>query len=315
MKYLVTGISGFAGAYLADHLSACGDVIVGVDAYRPARTLPCAGFHQMSLMDHDGICRVVAQENPQRIVHLASASSVGTSWQQPTDCFVNNTNIFLNLVEAVRVSGLNCRILSVGSSEEYGPVTQEDVPLKESRPLNPMSPYAIARVAQEHISRVFAKGYGMDIVCTRSFNHIGPGQTDRFVVSSFVRQAVEIMRGKKMKIICGDLDVVRDFVDVRDVIKAYACIMDKGEAGEVYNVCSGRGVTLRHILELICSKAGIPADFQVDPALLRPIDNPVIIGDNEKLCSLGFSFSYGIDEAIDGMIAWWQRRLDEEQRT
>ncbi|MBF0331522.1 MAG: GDP-mannose 4,6-dehydratase [Candidatus Omnitrophica bacterium] len=312
MKYLVTGISGFVGAYLFDQLSSKGHDVVGVDAYPLSMPLALSRFYQMSLMDQSGIRGVIEQEKPQRIVHLASASSVGSSWQQPTDCFVNNTNIFLNLIEAVRLSGLKCRILSVGSSEEYGPVAASEMPLKEIRPANPMNPYAVARVAQENMSRVFAKGYGMDIVCTRSFNHIGPGQTDRFVVSSFVRQAVEVSRGQRPKIICGDLDVVRDFVDVRDVIAAYDCILDKGISGEIYNVCSGQGVTLRSILERICSKVGIPADFQVDPALIRPIDNPVIIGDNTKLCSLGFALAYeGLDAAIDGMVVWWQKKLDE----
>jgi GDP-4-dehydro-6-deoxy-D-mannose reductase len=312
MKYLVTGISGFVGSYLFDHLVAKGHDIVGVDAYPLHKPLALSNFYQMSLMDQSGIRRVIEQERPQRIVHLASASSVGASWQQPMDCFVNNTNIFLNLIEAVRLSGLKCRILSIGSSEEYGPVVASEMPLQETRAVNPMNPYAVARVAQEHLSRVFAKGYGMDIVCTRSFNHIGPGQTDRFVVSSFVRQAVEVARGQKPKIVCGDLDVVRDFVDVRDVIAAYECILEKGIPGEIYNVCSGRGVTLRSILESICAKAGIPADFQVDPALIRPIDNPVIIGDNAKLRSLGFSLSYeGLDAAIDGMIVWWQKKLSE----
>ncbi len=308
MRYLVTGAAGFVGAHLIGRLTAEGHEIAGVDAVLPPEKLPGAVFHQVSLMDRAAISGLIEGFRPERVVHLASASSVALSWQRPVDCFVNNTNIFLNVIEALRESGLKARVLSVGSSEEYGPVAAADIPLREGRPAYPMNPYAVARVAQEDLSRVFTRGYGMDIVCTRSFNHVGPGQSERFVVSSFVRQVVAIARGTPGKIVCGDLDVVRDFIDVRDVIAAYECILDKGASGEIYNVCSGRGVALREILGLVCRKAGVLPEIVVDPALIRPIDNPVIIGDNAKLRALGFAPAYGLERSLDDMIAWWRQR-------
>ena len=312
MKYLVTGISGFVGAHLTKRLVSQGHSIIGVDA-NASEGLAGIRFHQVSLMDSAALRELVGDVRPERIIHLASASSVAFSWENPVDCFVNNTNIFLNLVEAVRSCRVPCRILSVGSSEEYGPVSPQDVPLQESRLSNPMSPYAVARVAQEHLSKVYAKGYGLDIVCTRSFNHLGPGQTDRFVISSFVRQAVEVSRGRRPGITCGSLDIVRDFVDVRDVVSAYGIILDKGVSGEIYNVCSGRGTSLREILEMICRKVGIPPRFDQDPHLIRPIDNPVIIGSDVKLKGLGFKRAYDLDRSLDDLIAWWMTKIQEGQ--
>jgi GDP-4-dehydro-6-deoxy-D-mannose reductase len=309
MKYLITGISGFVGAHLTRHLVAEGHVVVGVDAHAPADLPSKVVFEKISLMDAQALKTLLNRTKPERIVHLAAASSVAASWEKPVDCFLNNTNIFLNLVEAVRLSDLHCRILSVGSSEEYGPVSPDQMPLAESRPTVPLNPYAVARVAQEHLSKVYAQGYGLDIVCTRSFNHLGPGQTDRFVISSFVRQAVEVKKGLRPGITCGNLDIVRDFVDVRDVVLAYEHILDKGVSGEIYNVASGKGVVLREVLERICAKVKIPAKFTEEKHLIRPIDNPVIVGDNAKLKALGFKFRYDIDHALDDLIVWWGKKI------
>lgn len=309
MKYLVTGVSGFVGRHLCDRLLAQGHSVYGVDMAAAPALPPEVKVEMMSLMDTGALGELVARLRPDRLVHLASASSVGLSWEKPVDCFVNNTNIFLNLVEAVRAEGVCCRILSVGSSEEYGPVDPSDVPLREDRPPNPMNPYAVARVAQEHLSRVYVHGYGLDIVCTRSFNHLGPGQTDRFVVSSFVRQAIEVSLGRRKELVCGNLDIVRDLVDVRDVVAAYDLILEKGVKGEIYNVCRGEAISLRDLLGRICALTGIPARWQVDPALVRPIDNPVIIGNPSRLNSLGFSLAYDLDQSLADLIAWWKARL------
>jgi GDP-4-dehydro-6-deoxy-D-mannose reductase len=311
MKYLITGISGFVGQHLTDHLLAQGHEVAGVDLH-PMVVVGEGGkkvsFYQASLMDLDALRGLLDVTAPQRIIHLASASSVALSWERPVECFSNNTNIFLNLIEAVRLSGVKCRILSVGSSEEYGPVTDRAVPLDESCPLNPMNPYAVARVAQEQLSRVFVSGYGLNIICTRSFNHVGPGQSDRFVVSSFVRQAFEVYRGQRESVLCGDLNIVRDFIDVRDVVRAYEHILDHGVSGDIYNVCSGRGSSLSDILQSICDKVHIGPQWKVLKDLIRPIDNPVIIGNGEKLRKSGFRVSYDLDRSLDDMVQWWRER-------
>lgn len=310
MKYLITGISGFVGYHLAKKLLAERADVMGIDAQPLVEELRSqVQFFSVSLMDTVALQDVLSQVKPECIIHLASASSVGFSWQKPTECFVNNTNIFLNLVESVRALDLRCRILSVGSSEEYGPVKASETPLVETHALNPMNPYAVARVAQEQLSRVFASGYGMDIVCTRSFNHLGSGQTDRFVISSFVKQAVELSLGKRDKITCGNLDIIRDFMDVRDVIEAYGLVLDKGKSGDVYNVCSGHGTSLKEILAIICELVGVPFSPSIDPNLIRPIDNPVIVGSSEKIKGLGFSCQYDLKASLSDMVAWWTKNI------
>lgn len=309
MRYLITGIGGFVGAHLTEKLLSDGHQVMGIDTQKAAISSG-VDFHQLSLMDRPALKELVMSYLPQRIVHLASASSVAFSWENPVECFVNNTNIFLNLIETVRECRVPCRILSVGSSEEYGPVGPGDIPLAESRPSNPMNPYAVARVAQEYLSKVYAKGYGLDIVCTRSFNHIGPGQTDRFVVSSFVRQGVEVALGKRTRIRCGSLDIIRDFTDVRDVVRAYEVILEKGASGEIYNVCSGKGVSLRDLLFSICRELGIPAVFDQDAKLIRPIDNPVIVGSNAKLSAIGYEPVYALERSVSDLIVWWKKCLE-----
>ena len=312
MKYFITGASGFVGSYLIADLSRKGHDIHGVDVAPPPKASAGASavrYHQMSLMDYKGLRSLLEDIKPDRVIHLASASSVSLSWTAPIECFVNNTNIFLNLVEAIRDSRLRCRVLSVGSSEEYGVIPEKGISVGEGHPLDPASPYAVARVAQEHFSRVYVQGYGLDIVCTRSFNHIGPGQADRFVVSSFVKQAVEIAQKKRKTISCGRIDIVRDFMDVRDVIRAYDIICEKGQRGDVYNVCNGAGYSLKEVLERVCRRLNIPVVTEPMDALMRPVENGSIIGDNRKLLGLGFKPEYDLSRSLDDMIKWWQQHL------
>ncbi len=192
--------------------------------------------------------------HPEYLLHLASYSSVGFSWKNPALSFRNNVDIFLNLLEIIRKLVPSCRILSVGSSEEYGNVTDEMIPLKEDYSLTPVSPYAVARVAQENLSKVYCTGFGLDIVMTRSFNHIGPGQRDIFVISSFAKQLVEHKKknNNNIELITGNIQIIRDFLDVRDVVAAYYKLLESGKRGEVYNVCSGIGISLKEIIDIMC---------------------------------------------------------------
>ncbi len=317
MKYLVTGISGFVGGHLVERLCRDPEVgeIVGIDGTKPdfpwldAPSRSKVRFVQASLLDVEALGTTIREVRPDRIVHLASLSSVAESWKHPVDSFVNNTNIFLNLVETVRLQGLAAKILSVGSSEEYGVVSADDMPLREDHPVNPMSPYAVARVSQEYLSGIYSKGYGIPIVCTRSFNHVGPRQSARFAVSSFVKQAVEAARGMRTAISCGNLSIVRDFIDVRDVVRCYCLLLDKGRGGEIYNVCSGRGHALREVLEAVCRKVGVDVPFASEEGLLRPIDNPVIVGSNEKISKLGMTLEYGLDRSLDDVIRYWSEKV------
>jgi GDP-4-dehydro-6-deoxy-D-mannose reductase len=209
----------------------------------------------------------------------------------------------LNLLEAVL-------ILSIGSSEEYGNVAQEDLPLKEDHLIMPVSPYAVARVSQELLSQIYTNGYGLDIVMTRSFNHIGPLQKDIFVIPSFVKQLLKIKNTRcNGDLISWDLAIVRDFTDVRDVVGAYYRLLTQGKKGDVYNICSGKGLSLRQVLEKLCNILDINVNVVVDRNLIRPSDNRIIIGSNEKIkMNHGWEPRYSLENSLNDMIKYWQRK-------
>ena len=304
IKVLITGANGFVARHLIAALKARGDEVVGVDM-GPVPAWDVARYYSCNLIGVDAIKIILSIERPDMIVHLAAVSSVAQSWKMPVDSFLNNTNIFLNVAEAVRALKLSTRILSVGSSEEYGNVPKEEMPISEEHSLSPASPYAVARVAQEQLSRLYAEGFGLDVVMTRSFNQIGPGQRPAFVVPSFVSQLVGGKReGRKtVTVKAGDLSIVRDFLDVRDAVAAYLLLMDKGETGKVYNVCSGIGRTLREVLETVARIVGVEVDVSVDPARIRPADNHMIIGSNEKMRQLGWTLKHTLEASIRDMVA------------
>ena len=303
-KVLITGANGFVARHLVAELKARGDEVIGVDV-GPAAAWQVDRYYGCNLIGVDAIKVILSIERPDVIVHLAAVSSVAQSWKVPVDSFLNNTNIFLNVAEAVRSLKLPARILSVGSSEEYGNVPKKEMPIREEHPLAPASPYAVARVAQEQLSRLYADGFGLDVVMTRSFNQIGPGQRPDFVVPSFVAQ---LMAGKRegrsvVDVKAGDLSIVRDFLDVRDAVSAYLLLMEKGESGKVYNICSGVGRTLREVLEAVARIVGIGINVSVDPARIRPADNHVIVGSNEKMIQLGWTLKHSLESSIRDMVA------------
>jgi len=289
-RYLITGFSGFVAKHFIDYLEKLKlkVEVYGIDLQRPSfdllkfKHVTCF-FEQVNLIERDQLKSVIERIRPNYLLHLASFSSVAYSWREPSESFRNNTNIFLNILEIINELEVNCRILSVGSSEEYGNIAEEDLPIKESHKLVPTSPYAVARVAQEMLSRVYVDGYGLDIVMTRSFNHMGPGQNQQFVISGFINKILEARKLNQNAIKVGDISIVRDFVDVRDVVRAYYLLFKNGKCGEVYNVCSGRSVMLSEVISIISEIMEVKINPQVDEALIRPIDNRVIKGSYQKL--------------------------------
>jgi GDP-4-dehydro-6-deoxy-D-mannose reductase len=288
-KYLITGFSGFVARHFLDFLekNERNISVVGVDISPPKfkfdhyNHITC-NFKIINLIDSEQVRDLIEVVRPDAIVHLASFSSVAYSWKEPSLSFKNNTNIFLNIIEQVSKLSRPCRILSVGSSEEYGHVLDKDLPISEDHPLMPSSPYAVARVAQELLSRVYVDSFKLDIILTRSFNHIGPGQDERFVVPSFIKKIKESKNTNK-SILTGDVSLVRDFVDVRDVVSAYYHLLQNGKSGEVYNICSGKGVSLLEIIQEISGILDIEVQHEVDPNLIRPSDTKKIIGSYEKI--------------------------------
>jgi GDP-4-dehydro-6-deoxy-D-mannose reductase len=318
-KILITGFSGFVSLHFLKYLESNNihtdilgiDIILPYFDFKALKNVNCR-FEKVDLLNKDMLEEMIYSFKPDYIIHLASYSSVSFSWKSPSLSFKNNMVIFLNLLEMVRDVCPSCRVLSVGSSEEYGNVDKKMIPLKEETPLSPVSPYAVARVSQEHLSKVYSKGFGLDIVMTRSFNHIGPGQKEIFVVSSFVKQMIEMKKGvrKDKKLITGDISIIRDFLDVRDVVDAYYRLLKNGMKGEVYNICSGTGVTLKEIIDIMCEKLDLKIVLEVDEKLIRPDDNKIIIGSNEKLkAATNWAQEITLNDSINDLLKYWDERL------
>ncbi|HUS31058.1 MAG TPA: GDP-mannose 4,6-dehydratase [Kofleriaceae bacterium] len=312
MRYLITGCFGFVGAHLVRHVRSVDAAaeIVALDR-RPAP----AGFPEVTrsycldLLDDAALSEVFAREQPDRLVHLASFSSVGFSWENPVESFKNNTNIFLAVLEQVRRCSRHTRVLSVGSSEEYGRVVVDELPLRETSPLRPLSPYAVARVAQEHLGDVYVRGFGLDIVSTRSFNHVGPGQSPQFVVSALAKQFAELAKGARTQLAVGTTSVVRDFLDVRDVVAAYCALLDRGTRGEVYNICSGRGTSIANVIDMLASIAEVTPTIVVDQALLRPVENEIVVGSHDKItAAIGWRPTHTLESSLRDVYADWIAR-------
>ena len=223
-KILITGAAGFVAGYFTEYLEENNLEydILGLDILEEHRcSYTQYKYKKINLRDKDLIKEVIENFTPDYILHLASVSSVSQSWKYPVESFVNNTNIFLNIIESIRELNLPTRVLSVGSSEEYGNYPADKMPLKEDYELKPCNPYSAARVSQEMLSKLYADNYGLNIIMTRSFNHIGPSQSDKFVIPSFVKQLLNAKNTGNMRIDVGNIEIVRDFLDVRDVVDAY----------------------------------------------------------------------------------------------
>lgn len=307
-RYIITGVKGFVGKYFVDCLRAhekdC--EILGVDIVSGIGDEDYQ-YQQLNLTDKEQVYKLISDFSPDYIVHLAAVSSVAQSWQDPAGCFLNNMSVFFNLADAVRLNKLNCRILSVGSSEEYG---YYDEPMREEFLLHPKSPYSVARVSQEYISKLYVDRFDLDIVMTRSFNHIGPRQSDKFVIPSFVRQLVQISKGGENKMSVGNIEVIRDFLDVRDVVEAYYRIVRFGKKREVYNVCSGQGTKLADIIEKVSQKLGISPQIYVDASRIRANEIMSVIGSNQKLKNeLGWQQQYSLEDTLADMIAYWSEQI------
>jgi GDP-4-dehydro-6-deoxy-D-mannose reductase len=318
-KYLITGFSGFVSFHFLNYLENLhtDNSVLGVDINEPAfnineyKHVKCT-FDKINLLNKEQVDKTIYDYQPDYILHLASYSSVAYSWINPVESFVNNTNIFLNLVEQVRILGLKCRILSVGSSEEYGKVAPGHLPLHEDLFVNPLSPYAVARVSQEMLSKIYCNSLGADIIITRSFNHIGPHQSEVFVISSLAKKLVTIKHSSSndRQITVGNINIVRDFVDVRDVVKAYDLLLHKGTKGGVYNICSGVGISIKQVLEQMMAILNFKVEPVIDETLVRPADNEIIIGSYDKIKKeTGWEPKIKFKDSLIDVINYWISKI------
>ena len=265
MTAFVTGGAGFAGRHLL--------ALLGPDAVAPPR-------EELDLLDPEAVRAALAAAEPELVVHLAALASVGRSWHDPRAAVTENIEMSLNLLEAVRLEAPAATVVLAGSGEVYGP--PERLPLDESAPLRPQSPYAVAKAACELLGGQYADAHGLRVVRTRAFNHAGPGQTDDYLVGTLTRQVAEAEAAGADEVVLrtGNPDSARDFTDVRDVVRAYVAAAEL-EPG-VYNVCSGRSLSVRELVELVRAEARLPVRHEVHPARVRPHDVPVIVGSAER---------------------------------
>ena len=318
MRVLITGITGFAGSHLADYiLSEHKDVeIYGVIRWRSRRDnihhiLDRIHLYEADLKDIVSLEKALAQIKPDRIFHLAAQSFVPTSWKCPSETFSINAIGEINLFEAVLGLGINPRIQIAGSSEEYGLVHPNEVPMTEENQLRPLSPYAVSKVAQDLLAYQYFKSYGLDTVRTRGFNHTGPRRGDVFICSNFAKQIALIEKKRQEPVIfVGNLEAQRDFTDVRDIVRAYWLSLDKGEKGEVYNIGTGKAYQIKKILDMLLSLAGDDVEVKVDPDRLRPSDVPILLSDSTKFRKItGWEPNIPFTQSLSDLLDFWRERV------
>jgi GDP-4-dehydro-6-deoxy-D-mannose reductase len=282
MRALVTGASGFVGRYLVARLAAD-----EVDVFAAGGPHDSETFFPIDLSDIDTLHAAFDLAQPDTVFHLAAQAFVPRAIEAPAETYETNVIGTANLLAALRAwrdrSKRDVRLVFVSSAEVYGAQPEERMPIDESLAPNPSNPYAASKAAAEAIVLGEVRSYGVDAIITRAFNHIGPGQNERFAVPAFAAQLVKIARGGEPVLLVGNLEPRRDFLDVRDVVDAYAALARSGRGGDIYNVCSGSAISIREILGELIRIANVPVEVREDPARMRPVDVPVLYGSSEKL--------------------------------
>jgi GDP-4-dehydro-6-deoxy-D-mannose reductase len=312
---LVTGAAGFAGSHLLDLLETGPATVVAWR--RPGEPLPAnrsgdeLPWMSVDLLDRQAVCAAVERTRPAAIYHCAGAAGVGQSWERTGETLAVNVLGTFYLIEAVRRAGLASRVLIPGSALVY---RQSDRALGEADAIGPTNPYGFSKLAQEMLGARSLTEAKLPIFLTRSFNHIGPRQAPSFFASSFARQiaTIEAGRGEPVMVV-GNLRARRDLCDVRDTVRAYRAIIERGRPGLVYNVCSGRAHTIGEILERLLARARVPIRVRVDPALQRPNDTPLVLGDNTRIREeLGWTPTIPIDRTLEDLLDFWRASVASE---
>ena len=303
-KVLIFGVGGFVGNYLAAEFKNHGYDVYGSDRVGIQDSPDMDGTYVCDLSDTDRVKSIVTAVRPTHIVNLAAISNVGLSWKIPRTTVEVNVSGALNILEAVRDNDLDTKVLLIGSSEEYD-IT--DGPMNEDTKLNASNPYGISKVMLEQFSAVYRDYYGMKVYHVRAFNHTGVGQSDNFVIPSWCKQAAEISCSGQPGIMrVGNLEVSRDFSNVKDVVRAYRMIIESDNCKEIYNVGNGQSIPLRELLEYITSLSDQPITIETDPKLVRPVENPVIWCDHSKITrELGWNPEYNIFETAKELYDYY----------
>jgi GDP-4-dehydro-6-deoxy-D-mannose reductase len=315
MKILITGITGFAGSHLAELLLEQGVQVFGT--VRPRSRMDNLtddvqarlDLRECELRDYASVKALLKAIRPDGIFHLAAQSFVPTSWNSPGDTLNNNIMGQLNILESMKDLGLTDTPIQLAcSSEEYGMVHEDELPITEETPLRPLSPYAVSKVAQDLMGYQYSMSYGLRCIRTRAFNHEGPRRGDVFVTSNFAQQIVRIEKGHAKPVIrVGNLEAKRDFSDVRDTVRAYWLLLKKGAPGEVYNIASGRSVRIADMLDMLLGMTDAKITVETDPARLRPSDVPVLQGDYSRTKSLtGWEPVIPLEQTLRDILDYWR---------
>jgi len=315
-RVLVIGISGFVGSHLAEYLLNEGLEVYGTTRWRSRmdnikHLKDKLHLFEGDIKDAHSMQTAVDETQPDYIFHLAAQSFVPASWNAPAETLTTNIVGNVNLLEAIRKSNCDPIIQIAGSSEEYGMVHPDEVPIKETNPLRPMSPYGVSKVAQDVLSRQYYLSYGIKTVVTRAFNHTGPRRGDVFVTSNFSKQIAEIEKGLIEPIMyVGNLNAKRDFSDVRDVVRAYWLAVTKCEYGDVYNICSERVRTIQSVLDLLLSVTDKNIEIKKDPARMRPSDVEILQGDCSKFREkTGWETEIPFEKTMKDLLNYWRERV------
>ena len=316
MRVLITGITGFVGSHMAEYALAKGAQVFGSTRWRSKtenieHLRSKVTFIESDLRDLSSVRALLETSVPDYVVHLAAQSFVGVSWHAPAETLTTNIISQVNLLEALRGLKMSPRFLAVGSSEEYGLVLEDEVPIKETNPLRPLSPYAVSKVTQDMMAYQYFKSYGLPIIRTRAFNHEGPRRGDVFVTSNFARQVAEIEAGLREPVVyVGDLTPRRDYSDVRDIVRGYWLLLERGEPGEVYNLCSGRSWSIQQVLDFVLNLSTVKGiTVKTDPARLRPSDVMILEGDPTKMHkATGWKVEIPFERTLTELLDYWRQR-------
>jgi GDP-4-dehydro-6-deoxy-D-mannose reductase len=294
MPVLVTGAGGFAGSHLVELLSNSGVAVIG---WRR---------RDVNMLDRAAVARALTELRPDNVFHCAGAAHVGGSWTSARETLEANVLGTHHLLDGLRVAGLASRVLLPGSSLVY---RQSDRALKEDDPTGPNSPYGLSKLAQEMLGMRGIDEDRQQVYLTRSFNHTGPRQDPSYAAPAFARQIAMIEKGRiKPEIEVGNLEASRDLTDVRDTVRAYRDILERGRPGVIYNVCSGRAYRMREVLDRLVALSGVPVTVRVDPARYRPNDNPLLLGDPTRIQrELGWEPKTSLDQTLSDLLDYWRK--------
>lgn len=300
MRALITGATGFVGPHLVAHLESAGDQVTGI-----------GHANGPDLLDGDAWQRLVSDAQPEVIYHLAGFSDVGASWKNPRSAFRLNAEGTMSVLEAARLNDVQ-RVVVVSSADVYGIASPASLPLAESAPIQPRSPYGASKQAAEAIAHQYSRGWGLDVIVVRPFNHIGPGQSPNFFAPAIATKIAKAEVAGGGLVTHGDLSPERDFTDVRDVVRAYRLIATNGRNGSTYNVCTGKAVAMSSILDDLISAAMVPISTEPDPELVRPVDLPVLRGSFDTLREdTGWEPSIELNETLVDVLADARQRIAE----